>query len=53
MKLFTGTSNPQLGQEIAEYLGVPLGGRTISRFANGEIYVRYNESIRGADVFVI
>jgi ribose-phosphate pyrophosphokinase len=53
MKLFTGTSNPQLSQEIADYLGVPLGGRVISRFANGEIYVRYNESIRGADVFVI
>jgi ribose-phosphate pyrophosphokinase len=53
MKLFTGTSNPQLGREIADYLGVPLGGREISRFANGEIYVKFTESIRGADVFVI
>ncbi|HYH02915.1 MAG TPA: ribose-phosphate diphosphokinase, partial [Bacillota bacterium] len=53
MKLFTGTSNPELGQEIAEYLGVTLGGRNIARFANGEIYVKFTESIRGADVFVI
>jgi ribose-phosphate pyrophosphokinase len=53
MKLFTGTSNPQLGREIADYLGVTLGGREISRFANGEIYVKFTESIRGADVFVI
>jgi ribose-phosphate pyrophosphokinase len=53
MKLFVGTSNPQLGKEIADYLGVPLGGREISRFANGEIYVKFTESIRGADVFVI
>ncbi|MGD8401852.1 MAG: ribose-phosphate pyrophosphokinase, partial [Bacillota bacterium] len=36
-----------------DYLGVPLGGREISRFANGEIYVKFTESIRGADVFVI
>ncbi len=53
MKLFTGTANPALAQEIADYLGVSLGGVRISRFANGEIYVRYDESIRGVDVFVI
>ncbi len=53
LKLFTGTSNPPLGQEIADYLGIKLGGVKISRFANGEIYVRYEESIRGADVFIV
>lgn len=53
MKLFTGTANPTLAQEIATHLGVSLGGVRISRFANGEIYVRYDESIRGADVFVV
>ncbi|MBA2133502.1 ribose-phosphate diphosphokinase [Capillibacterium thermochitinicola] len=53
MKLFTGTANPALAQEIATLLGVSLGGVRISRFANGEIYVRYDESIRGADVFVV
>lgn len=53
MKLFAGTSNPELGQEIADYLGVRLGGVNISQFANGETYVRYKESIRGSDVFII
>lgn len=53
LKLFTGTANPALAQEIASHLGVSLGGVRISRFANGEIYVRYDESIRGADVFVV
>ena len=53
MKLFSGTANPVLAQEIADFLGVSLGGVYISRFANGEIYVRYEESIRGADVFVV
>lgn len=53
MKLFCGTSNPQLGQEIADYLGVRLGGVTISKFANGEIHVRFKESIRGSDVFIV
>ncbi len=53
MKIFSGTANPQLGQEIAEYLGVRLGGINISRFANGEIFVRFEESIRGSDVFIL
>lgn len=53
MKLFTGTANPALGREVAEFLGISLGGVDISRFASGEIYVRYEESVRGADVFVI
>ncbi|MGE5582617.1 MAG: ribose-phosphate diphosphokinase [Bacillota bacterium] len=53
LKLFSGTSNPLLGREIADYLGIKLGGVHISRFANGEIYVRYEESIRGSDVFLI
>lgn len=53
MKLFTGTANPALAEEIADFLSVSLGGVHISRFANGEIYVRFKESIRGADVFVI
>ena len=53
MKLFTGSANPQLGQELADFLGIKLGSVSISRFANGEIYVRYEESIRGVDVFVV
>ncbi|MGQ9779688.1 MAG: ribose-phosphate diphosphokinase [Bacillota bacterium] len=53
MKLFTGTANPALGQEVADFLGISLGGVHISRFASGEIYVRYEESVRGVDVFVL
>lgn len=53
MKLFTGNANPQLGQELADFLGIGLGGVSISRFANGEIYVRYEESVRGVDVFLV
>ncbi|HBG16781.1 MAG TPA: ribose-phosphate diphosphokinase, partial [Firmicutes bacterium] len=53
MKIFTGTANPNLAKEIADFLGVSLGGVRISRFANGEIYVRFEETVRGVDVFVI
>lgn len=51
--LFSGTSNPGLAEEIADHLGMRLGDVEISRFASGEIYVRFYESTRGADAFVI
>ena len=53
LMLFCGRSNPALGERIAERLGVELGQVTFKTFTNGEIYVRYDESIRGADVFVL
>lgn len=53
MMIFTGNSNPELGREIANFLGLPLGKVDLSYFSNGEIYVRYLESVRGADVFVV
>ncbi|MFQ5967396.1 MAG: ribose-phosphate diphosphokinase [Acidimicrobiia bacterium] len=53
MMLFAGGANPELSDEVAEHLGVPLGGMERSQFANGEIYVRATESVRGADCFVI
>ncbi len=53
MMLFSGTIHPDLAREICEHLGVPLSRCTIRRFASGEIYVRAEESVRGADVFVI
>lgn len=53
LKLFSGTANPQLGEEIATYLGIPQGKSTVTRFADGEIYVRYEESARGEDTFII
>jgi len=51
--LFAGRGNEALSSEIASCLGMPLGKLELSNFANGEIYGRYAESVRGADLFVI
>lgn len=53
LKLFSGTSNLQLAGEIAEYLELSLGAVEIRTFSDGEIFVKYQENIRGADVFII
>jgi ribose-phosphate pyrophosphokinase len=53
LMLFSGTTHPALTQEIADHLGVPVSPCRISRFASGEIYVRAEDSVRGADVFVV
>ena len=52
-KLFTGRSNPHLAQRIAEYLDVEMGDISIKDFSDGELWVRFNENIRGQDVFII
>ena len=53
LKVFCGTSNRSLGEEIASYLSVELGRVNITRFADGETYVRFEENARGVDAFVI
>ena len=53
LRVFSGTANPALAQEVACYLGLELGKMKIKRFADGEIYVQVGESIRGCDVFLI
>jgi ribose-phosphate pyrophosphokinase len=53
MMLFSGTAHPTLAEEIAQHLGVQLCQAKLSRFASGEIYFRSDESVRGADAFVI
>lgn len=53
LHVFSCNSNPQLAQEIAEHIGVPLGDAVVGRFSDGEIHVRLNESVRGSDVYVI
>ncbi|MEI8251468.1 MAG: ribose-phosphate pyrophosphokinase [Synechococcus sp. ELA057] len=53
LRLFSGTSNPDLAREIGAYLGIPDGPRVIKRFADGELYIQIQESIRGCDVFLI
>ncbi|CAL8471508.1 g11050 [Coccomyxa elongata] len=53
LRIFAGTSNPALAQEVACYLGLDLSSIKIKRFADGEIYVQVQESIRGCDVFLV
>jgi len=53
LKLFSGTSNPELAKSIASELGVDLGRCEMKRFSDGEIWVKYTENIRGCDVFIV
>jgi len=53
LMVFSGSANEELAAEVAKLLDIELGGVERSKFANGEIYVRYTESVRGADCFVI
>src|SRR5436853_7265120 len=53
LTLFCGTATPALGEEIAAYLQIPQGRVNIARFADGEIYVRFEENARGVDAFVL
>ena len=53
LKLFTGNSNPALAKRIADAMGVSLGDCTVKQFADGEVSVNFNESVRGCDVFLI
>ena len=51
--LFSGTSNPELAKEIAEYLKAPLGNVELTKFEDGENYVNYLETIRGRNIFIL
>lgn len=51
--IFSGTSNPELSEEIAKYLEQPLSHATINRFSDGEINIKISESVRGKDVFIV
>lgn len=53
LKVFTGNANPDLARRVVEEMGIPLGHTKISTFADGEIQVEIQESVRGKDVFVI
>jgi ribose-phosphate pyrophosphokinase len=53
MMVFSGTTHQVLAEEIADHLGIKLCESRIRRFSDGEIYFRSNESVRGADVFVV
>ncbi len=53
LMVFAGRSHPELARNITDQLGVELGEVTLETFANGETYSRYDESIRGADLFIV
>lgn len=53
IKLYTGTGNPELAKKIADILHLELQGLKLEKFANGEIYARFMESVRGDEVFFI
>jgi ribose-phosphate pyrophosphokinase len=53
MKLFTGNAHRELAKDVADYLHMPLGDATVTTFSDGEIMIRINENVRGADVFVL
>lgn len=53
LRLFSGSANVPLAQEVARYLGIDLGPMVRKRFADGELYVQIQESIRGCDVYLI
>jgi len=53
MKIFSGSSNPKLSQEIANYLGAPLSNIELKTFKDGEISVKLKDNVRGQDVFII
>ncbi|MBF0624876.1 MAG: ribose-phosphate pyrophosphokinase [Magnetococcales bacterium] len=53
MLIFSGTANPELAAQISDYLMTPLSSATVTRFSDGEIFVRINENVRGRDVFLV
>ncbi|MGH7998924.1 MAG: ribose-phosphate pyrophosphokinase [Brasilonema sp.] len=53
LRLFSGSANIPLSQEVARYLGMDLGPMIRKRFADGELYIQIQESIRGCDVYLI
>ncbi len=53
IKIFTGSAHRELAQRIADAVGVPLGDATVSSFPDGETFVKFNENIRGRDVYIV
>ena len=53
LKIFSGRSNPVLAQKIADSLGIKLGILSIKTFSDGELWIKFEENIRGRDVFII
>ena len=52
-KIFAGSSNPQLATKIAQECGTSLGDLSIKRFSDGEIWVKFEENLRGNDIYIV
>ncbi|MBP7031280.1 MAG: ribose-phosphate diphosphokinase [Anaerolineaceae bacterium] len=53
IRLFAGTSTPELAQEVSEYLNIPLCGRDVIEFTNENLFVKLHSSVRGQDCYII
>lgn len=53
LKIFTGSANKTLANEVAKYAGIPLGDADVFKFSNDNSFVKINENVRGADTFII
>ncbi len=53
IKVFSGNANPEMAQEICDYLNIPLGLASVKTFSDGETFVEIGENVRGTDVFII
>ena len=53
LKLFSGSAHPALAQEIADFLGMPIGQARLRRFPDTEVSFQIDENIRGTDVFIV
>ncbi len=53
LKIFSGNANPALARKICDHLSIPLGNAYVGRFPDGEIDLKVNEDVRGADVFLV
>ena len=51
LKIFSGRSNPILSKRIVDHLGLKLGDVTIRTFADGELWVKFEENIRGKEYY--
>ena len=53
LKIFSGSAHRELARRIARYVGVPFGDATVDSFPDGETFVKFNENVRGRDVFLV
>ena len=53
LNIYSGSATPELARLIADRLGRPLGSRQLDHFADGELHVKIQESVRGRDIYIV